>query len=69
MWRRYFSASAVALTTRLESDAELFSAEIADVLLRWRRLSEFHDHHETRTRAAEVEFAYAVTAIVHTGID
>ena len=43
----------VALTTRLERDAELFSAEIADVLLRWRRLLEFYDHSETRIRATE----------------
>ena len=38
----------VALTTCLESDAELFSAEDADVPLRWRRLLEFYDHRETR---------------------
>ena len=42
----------VALTTRLERDAELFPAEIADVLLRWRRFFEFYDHRETRIRAA-----------------
>ena len=36
----------VALTTRLESDAELLSAEDADVPLRWRRLLEFYDHRE-----------------------
>ena len=48
----------VALTTCLESDAELFSAEIADVLLRWRRFLEFYDHRETRIRAtAQVVFA------------
>ena len=51
----------VALTTRLESDAELFSAEDADVLLRWRRLLEFYDHRETRIRAtAQVVFADVV---------
>ena len=48
----------VALTTCLGSDAELFSAEIADVLLRWRRFLEFYDHRETRIRAtAQVVFA------------
>ena len=41
----------VALTTRLESDAELLSAEDADVPLRWRRLLEFYEHSETRIRA------------------
>ena len=41
----------VALTTRLESDAELLSAEDTDVLLRWRRLLEFYNHSETRIRA------------------
>ena len=47
----------VALTTRLESDAELLSAEDAGVPLRWRRL-EFYDHSETRIRAtAQVVFA------------
>ena len=51
----------VALTTCLESDAELFSAEIADVLLRWRRFLEFYDHRETRIRAtAQVVFADVV---------
>ena len=51
----------VALTTRLESDAELFSAEDADVPLRWRRLLEFYDHSETRIRAtAQVVFADVV---------
>ena len=50
-----------AFTTRLESDAELISAEIADVLLRWRRLLEFYDHRETRIRAtAQVVFADVV---------
>ena len=39
-------------------DAELFSAEDADVPLRWRRFLEFYDHRETRIRAtAEVVFA------------
>ena len=33
----------VALTTRLESDAELLSAEDADVPSRWRGLLEFYD--------------------------
>ena len=41
----------VALTTRLESDAELFSAENADVPLRWRRFLELYNHSETRIRA------------------
>ena len=51
----------VALTTRLESDAELLSAEDADVLLRWRRLVEFYDHRETRIRAtSQVAFAGVV---------
>ena len=51
----------VALTTRLERDAELLSAEVADVLLRWRRLSELYDHSETRIRAtAQVAFADVV---------
>ena len=51
----------VALSTRLESDAELLSAEDADVPLRWRRFSEFHDHSETRIRAtAQVVFADVV---------
>ena len=50
-----------ALTTRLESDAELFSAEDADVLVRWRRFLEFYDHRETRIRAtAQVVFADVV---------
>ena len=48
----------VALTTRLERDAELLSAEIVDVLLRWRRFLEFYDHSETRIRAtAQVALA------------
>ena len=42
----------VALTTRLESDAELLLAEDTDVPLRWRRFLEFYDHRETRIRAA-----------------
>ena len=47
-----------ALTTRLESDAELFLAEVADVPLRWRRFLEFYDHSETWIRAtAQVAFA------------
>ena len=51
----------VALTTRLESDAEPLSAEDADVPLRWRRLLEFYDHRETRIRAtAQVVFANVV---------
>ena len=51
----------VALTTRLESDAELFLAEVADVPLRWRRFLEFYDHSETRIRAtAKVAFADVV---------
>ena len=50
----------VALTRRLESDAELLSAEDADVPL-WRRLLEFYDHRETRIRAtAQVVFAGVV---------
>ena len=53
--------SRAALTTRLESDAELLSAEIADVPLRWRRFLEFYDHSETRIRAtAQVAFADVV---------
>ena len=48
----------VALSAPLEMDAELFSAEIADVLLRWRRFLEFYDHRKMRTRAtAQVMFA------------
>ena len=48
----------VALITRLESDAELLSAEDADVALHWRRILEFYDHRETRIRAtAQVAFA------------
>ena len=48
----------VALTTRLESDAELLSAEDADVPLRWRGFLDFHDHSETWIRAtAQVAFA------------
>ena len=51
----------VALTTRLESDAELLSAEDADVPLRWRRFLEFYDHSETRIRVtAQVAFAGVV---------
>ena len=42
----------VALTTRLESDAELLWAEDTEVPLRRRRFLEFYDHHETRIRAA-----------------
>ena len=50
-----------ALTTRLESDAELPWAEEADVPLRWRRFLEFYDHRETRIRAtAQVMFAGAI---------
>ena len=53
--------SRAAFTTRLESDAELISAENADVPLRWRRLLEFYDHGETRIRAtAQVVFADVV---------
>ena len=53
--------SRVALTTRRESDAELFSAEDADVLLRRKRLLEFYDHSVTRIRAiAQVAFAGVV---------
>ena len=51
----------VALTTRLESDAELFLAEVADVPLRWRRFFEFYDLSETRIRAtAQDAFADVV---------
>ena len=51
----------VALTTRLESDAELLSAEDADVPLRWRRFLELYDHSETWIRAtAQVAFADVV---------
>ena len=50
-----------ALTTRLESDAELFSAEDADVFLRWKRFLEFYDHCVTRIRStAQVAFAGVV---------
>ena len=50
-----------ALTTRLESDAELISAENADVPLRWRCLLEFHDHSETQIRVTpQVVFAGVV---------
>ena len=53
----------VALATRLESDAELLSAENADVPLRWKRLLEFYDHSETRIRAtAQVAFAGVVNS-------
>ena len=56
----------VALTTRLESDAELLWAEDADVFLRWRRLLEFYDHRETRIRAtAQVAFCDVVNSTVH----
>ena len=48
----------VALTTCLERDAELLSAEIADVLLCWRRFLEFYDHCETRIRAT-AQFVFA----------
>ena len=41
----------MALTTRLESDTGLLSAEDADVLLHWRRFLEFYDHRVTRIRA------------------
>ena len=48
-------------TTRLESDAELLSAEDAEVPLRWRRFLEFYDHRETQIRAtAQVAFAGVV---------
>ena len=47
-----------AFTTRLESDAELISAENADVPLRWRRFLEFYDHSERRIRAT-VQVAFA----------
>ena len=51
----------VALTTRLESNEELFLAEVADAPLRWRRFLEFYDHRETRIRAtAQVVFADVV---------
>ena len=51
----------MALTTRLESDAELHSAEDAHVPLRWRRHFEFYDYRETRIRStAQVVFAGAV---------
>ena len=51
----------VTITTRLERDAELLSAEEADVPLRWRRLLEFYDRSETRIRAtAQVAFAGVV---------
>ena len=50
-----------ALTTRLESDAELISAENADVPLRWRCLLEFYDHSETQIRVTpQVVFAGVV---------
>ena len=56
--------SRAAFTTRLESDAELISAENADVPLRWRRLLEFHDRSETRIRAsAQVVFADVVDSL------
>ena len=51
----------VTLTTRLESNEELFLAEVADVPLRWRRFLEFYDHRETRIRAtAQVVLADVV---------
>ena len=51
----------VALTKHLESDAELFLAEVAHVPLRWRRFLEFCDHSETRIRAtSQVAFADVV---------
>ena len=51
----------VTLTTCLEGDAELLSAEDADVPLRWTRPSEFYDHRETRIHAsALVAFAGVV---------
>ena len=54
----------VALTTRVESDAELLSAEDADVPLRWRRLLEFYDHRETRIRAtAQIAFDDVVDTV------
>ena len=43
-----------ALTTRLESDAALISAENADVPLRWRCLLEFYDHSESLRRLCSV---------------
>ena len=50
-----------ALTTRLESNEELFLAEVADAPLRWRRFLGFHDHRETRIRGtAQVVFADVV---------
>ena len=50
-----------ALTTRLESNEQLFLAEVADALLRWRRFLEFYDHRETRICAtAQVVFADVV---------
>ena len=50
-----------ALTTRLESNEELFLTEVEDAPLRWRRFLEFYDHRETRIRAAtQVVFADVV---------
>ena len=50
-----------ALTPRLESNEELFLAEVAVAPLRWRRFLEFYDHRETRIRAtAQVVFADVV---------
>ena len=52
-WKEVLQRFCVALTTRLESDA--------DVPLRWRRQFEFHDHRETRIRATvQVVFADVV---------
>ena len=59
-----------ALTTRLESNEELFLAEVADALLRWRRFLEFYNHRETRIRVnAQVVFADVVDSslIARTG--
>ena len=52
MRRRVLQCFRVALTTRLESDAELLLAEDTEVPLRRRRFLEFYNHHETRIRAA-----------------
>ena len=61
MRRRYSALPRGTHHTSLESDAELLSAEDADVPLRWRRLFEFYDHRETRIRAtAQVVFAGVV---------
>ena len=58
MRRRYFSASAWHSPHVLKATRSCFSAEIADVLLRWRRFLEFYDHRETRIRAA-AQFVFA----------